>query len=154
MSLFPLLYLLCLTLGWIFFFCTLHCTVLGSFVLDHLRQTPGSYYPQYSLAHFIFCQIFNGFEYMSSNLHLMLSSLTTLTTSETQFIRNPLGTITRVPAYFQLLPRFGCPLQLQAVTSCAWCTRFSLFCLLHLLENYLYVQILDNQLRPTSRHFT
>ena len=101
---FPLLYLLFLTLGWSFFFCTLHCTVLGSFVLDHLRQTPGSYYPDHSLAYFTFCRIFNSFEYMSSNLHLMLSSLTTLTTSPTQFIRNPLGTITRVPAYFQLPP--------------------------------------------------
>ena len=44
-------------------------------------------------------QIFNQFEYVSSNLHLVLSSLTTLTTSPTQFIRNPLRTITRVPAH-------------------------------------------------------
>ena len=61
--------------------------------------------------------IFNSFEYMSSNLHLMLSSLTTLTTSPTQFIRNPLGTITRVPAYFQLLLLRSCPLQLQPTFS-------------------------------------
>ena len=121
---FPLLYLLFLTLGWSFFLCTLHCTVLGSFALDHLRQTPGSYYPDHSLAYFTFCRIFNSFEYMSSNLHLMLSSLTTLTTSPTQFIRNPLGTITRVPAYFQLLLR--CPLQLRTAFSCAWCTGFSI----------------------------
>ena len=41
---------------------------------------------------------------MSSNLHLMLSSLTTLTTSPgSQFIRNPLGTITRVPHTSKLL---------------------------------------------------
>ena len=44
-------------------------------------------------------QIFNQFECVSSNLHLVLSSLTTLTTSPTQFIRNPLRTITRVPAH-------------------------------------------------------
>ena len=43
---------------------------------------------------------------MSSNLHLMLSSLTTLTTSpSSQFIRNPLGTITRVP-HTSKLPGF------------------------------------------------
>ena len=41
---------------------------------------------------------------MSSNLHLMLSSLTTLTTSpSSQFIRNPLGTITRVPHTSKLI---------------------------------------------------
>ena len=41
---------------------------------------------------------------MFSNLHLMLSSLTTLTTSpSSQFIRNPLGTITRVPHTSKLL---------------------------------------------------
>ena len=65
---------------------------------------------------FLFCRIFNSFEYISSNLRLMLSSLTTLTTSPTQFIRNPLGTITRVPAaYFQLFLR--CPLQLLQASS-------------------------------------
>ena len=72
-------------------------------------------------------QIFNQFEYVSSNLHLVLSSLTTLTTSATQFIRNPLGTITRVPAYFQLPLLRRCPLQLQPTFSCAWCTELSSF---------------------------
>ena len=51
-----------------------------------------------------FSWISNSFEFMSSNLHLMLSSLTTLTTSpSSQFIRNPLGTITRVPHTSKLL---------------------------------------------------
>ena len=111
------LYLPCLTLGWIFFY--VHCTAQS---LDHLcwiisARRQDLIFPFWHI--FIFCSIFNSFEYMSSNLHLMLSSLTTLTTSATQFIRNPLGTITRVPAYFQLLLLRRCPLQLQPAFSCA-----------------------------------
>ena len=118
-------YLLRLTLRWIFF--SAHCTAQ---CLDHLcwiisTRRQDLIFPSFFGTFFILCRSFNSFEYMSSNLHLMLSSLTTLTTSPTQFIRNPLGTITRVPAYFQLLLLRSCPLQLQPTLSGAWCTRFT-----------------------------
>ena len=85
---------------------------------------------------------------MSSNLHLMLSSLTTLTTSATQFIRNPLGTITRVPAYFQLLLLRRCPLQLQPTLSGVVGALDLL--LRKLFENYMRSG-LDNQKEPTLK---
>ena len=85
-------------------------------------------------------QIFHQFEYVSSNLHLVLSSLTTFTTSPTQFIRNPLRTITRVPThhssfYFRIicnilmffveLPEFwlyACPLRINRFRAvCRYC---------------------------------
>ena len=135
-------YLLLLTLGSIFFsaHCTAHC-------LDHLCWIISTRRQDLIIPSILWntFYVFNSFECMSSNLHLMLSSLTTLTTSPTQFIRNPLRTITRVPAHHSsfyfiiicnnliyfwlkyLLPEFwlyACPLHINRFRAvCRYCNH-------------------------------